>query len=367
MGNRTTVPRSENPTTAQLFAPTPRCSVASHRPGPFAASVYTATAESGAPRRTLRPGYPEANGPAKGNVLPWVPGISSPEGIIVASSIAVLATGGGEAFIKALESSAQLLVIGITIGIPSAALWIAGGTTAAHPNRPKGVPTPVQTTCCAADRCVSRFGSCWVEPGILVRSFRGPGSPLLRTPRTTLPLGLSGLSQDQTNTWQGTAGMTADEASTGDNATEPHWHTSYVDGVPVERIWWTGTEWDESTRVPVAKGSVRKLQPEHPRLARVARWAAWIALAGSIITAVMLNVGVGVSGPSFLTYIWVGRITIVAWITAAVCVAVFFSTSETGTATSKKAFRTLWIVLAPFAVVALAIVASYPINSWLGR
>jgi len=69
-------------------------------------------------------GFPRQPVPIK----QWVPGVSTPEGLILASAAAVAAaeTLGvtGELLVKAVNGAAALLLATTVVGIPAGAVWI---------------------------------------------------------------------------------------------------------------------------------------------------------------------------------------------------------------------------------------------------
>lgn len=77
-------------------------------------------------------GFPTAPAP----VRPWIPGLSTPEGIIIAasSSTAVLNTfsNGSEAVLHAAQGAISFLLVTIIGGIPTGAIWMTTRVFAHH-------------------------------------------------------------------------------------------------------------------------------------------------------------------------------------------------------------------------------------------
>lgn len=77
-------------------------------------------------------GFPTAPAP----VRPWIPGLSTPEGIIIvaSASTAVINTisNGSEAVLHAAQSAISLILVAVIGGIPTGAIWIGTRLFAHH-------------------------------------------------------------------------------------------------------------------------------------------------------------------------------------------------------------------------------------------
>ena len=94
-----------------------------HSTRPFHPSVYSSSTPHEARTSILPTGFPRnPGGPAR----PWVPGVSTPEGIIVASAAVVLAGdllgGTGEAVVRTLQAFTVVTMTSIAAGLPTAAI-----------------------------------------------------------------------------------------------------------------------------------------------------------------------------------------------------------------------------------------------------
>ena len=69
-------------------------------------------------------GFPRAAAP----VRPWIPGVSTPEGIILASAAMVAASEtfgpAGEMVVRAVQGTAATVLASTIVSIPAAALWL---------------------------------------------------------------------------------------------------------------------------------------------------------------------------------------------------------------------------------------------------
>lgn len=92
---------------------------------PFDPAVYDDTFELVQPQR----GFPRA----EGTIFPWVPGVSTPEGVVLVSSAALilteLNTAGGEALVRVAQATLTLVFGTVVVGIPTASLWISAQLT----------------------------------------------------------------------------------------------------------------------------------------------------------------------------------------------------------------------------------------------
>lgn len=86
---------------------------------PFHRSVY---ADGEGVRGVAQVGFPSSTRGEK--IHPWVPGVSTPEGIILVTGVAA-ALHGGDGLVRAVQSVATGLVMGATSGIPAAAMWFS--------------------------------------------------------------------------------------------------------------------------------------------------------------------------------------------------------------------------------------------------
>lgn len=88
---------------------------------PFAPSVYDDSEVFFEPEVA---GFPRA----ETVILPWVPGVSTPEGMVLVGSAALLMTelggSGGEALVRFAQTSLTVMFSGIAVGIPAASLWL---------------------------------------------------------------------------------------------------------------------------------------------------------------------------------------------------------------------------------------------------
>lgn len=108
------------------IAPRHRDRRASRAPRPFHSSVYQVL-----PMPPLAwPAIPDAHGfpRAAPPIRPWIPGVSTPEGLILATASVMLAAEAfgpaGEQLVRALQGVATLAMTAAAAGIPAAALWI---------------------------------------------------------------------------------------------------------------------------------------------------------------------------------------------------------------------------------------------------
>lgn len=92
--------------------------------GPFHPQAYKATRVLTPEFDTVAPGFPQATRPLK----PWVPGVSTPEGLILASgtgAILIHAINSGGDVLRTLEGIATSVFVLVITGIPAGALWIS--------------------------------------------------------------------------------------------------------------------------------------------------------------------------------------------------------------------------------------------------
>ena len=94
---------------------------------PFHPAAYPRDTNNVDPREEtyfLTRGFPRNSGPVK----PWIPGVSTPEGIIVTSTAVLFAADlmgpTGEAVTRALQGVAMVAMTSVVTGIPAAALWL---------------------------------------------------------------------------------------------------------------------------------------------------------------------------------------------------------------------------------------------------
>lgn len=96
---------------------------------PFHTSAYQTTKRmTEQAKRSITSGFPLST---RGEtVRPWIPGLSTPEGILISTSLALAvsgAGGGGEAIVKLAQHTAMGVMVAVSVGFPSAALLLAGG------------------------------------------------------------------------------------------------------------------------------------------------------------------------------------------------------------------------------------------------
>jgi hypothetical protein len=92
--------------------------------GPFHSQAYNAGKVLTPEFDTIRPGFPQAKVPFK----PWVPGVSTPEGMMIATgagAMLVHALNNGGDIIRTLEGIATSVFVLVITGIPAGALWIS--------------------------------------------------------------------------------------------------------------------------------------------------------------------------------------------------------------------------------------------------
>lgn len=82
---------------------------------PFAQHVYERRLSS----KIQTVGFPRATGDT---VKPWIPGVTTPEGIILATGIAVVAMSSPDMVERLATVAATMVVAGVSLGVPSAAL-----------------------------------------------------------------------------------------------------------------------------------------------------------------------------------------------------------------------------------------------------
>lgn len=77
-------------------------------------------------------GFPQVN-----RIMPWIPGISTPEGVTLSISAPLIllntVANGGEAAIRALEGIASAIFVSAIIGIPASITWLS--TQVLYPKR----------------------------------------------------------------------------------------------------------------------------------------------------------------------------------------------------------------------------------------
>jgi len=94
---------------------------------PFHVSVYrTNNLESHKPQtRTQPPSFPEA----ENRVTIWIPGVSTPEGIVLLTGFATLLVGGEDLILKMAQTVAASIVFAVAAGVPTTAIWLATNIT----------------------------------------------------------------------------------------------------------------------------------------------------------------------------------------------------------------------------------------------
>ena len=89
---------------------------------PYARKAYS--------NSSLRFDIPESGFPTvKAPIRPWIPGVSTPEGAMLAAGASALVintiSAGSEAFFHAAQGLASFAMVGIVGGIPTSALWLS--------------------------------------------------------------------------------------------------------------------------------------------------------------------------------------------------------------------------------------------------
>lgn len=87
---------------------------------PFHVSAYTSSGKTPAPASPS--GFPTAS-PAR--VQPWIPGVTSPEGVVLVTGLTAAMVGGGETVVRAAQFVASGVAAAVTAGFPGAAAYFA--------------------------------------------------------------------------------------------------------------------------------------------------------------------------------------------------------------------------------------------------
>jgi len=95
--------------------------------GPFNAEAYLASRKP-SPLfdipQSVKSGFPQGKA-----VQPWIPGISTPEGLILTASVSALfldaVANGGEAAVKMIETAATAIFVLAITGIPASVAWLS--------------------------------------------------------------------------------------------------------------------------------------------------------------------------------------------------------------------------------------------------
>lgn len=96
---------------------------------PYARKAYA--------RGSLRFDIPEAGFPTvKAPIHPWIPGVSTPEGIMLAAGASALVvntiSASSEALFHVAQGLASFAMVGIVGGIPTSAIWLSTKLLAHH-------------------------------------------------------------------------------------------------------------------------------------------------------------------------------------------------------------------------------------------
>lgn len=86
---------------------------------PFHVSAYR---DSSAPPPSVGAGFPAAE---PREVSPWIPGVTSPEGVVLATGLTAAMAGGGESIVRAAQFIASGFAVAVTAGFPGAAAFFA--------------------------------------------------------------------------------------------------------------------------------------------------------------------------------------------------------------------------------------------------
>lgn len=77
-------------------------------------------------------GFPQVR-----NIQPWIPGVSTPEGLLLTASVSTLllnaVANGGEATIRVIEGAASAIFVLAITGIPTSVAWLS--TQVLYPKR----------------------------------------------------------------------------------------------------------------------------------------------------------------------------------------------------------------------------------------
>lgn len=97
-------------------------------PTPFDPRVYSSPVLALSPLfdipLAVEKGFPQVR-----TIQPWIPGVSTPEGLLLTASVSTLllnaVANGGEAAIRAIEGAASAVFVLAITGIPTSVAWLS--------------------------------------------------------------------------------------------------------------------------------------------------------------------------------------------------------------------------------------------------